>query len=214
MKKTLSIILAILMVVTMLPMAVLPASAISKTQDGFVVHVTYGVCKYCGDKHGIESVDIKSISVENGKVTVVVGEVEHPMTEEHYIEWIALKTKFGTQKKMLTPGEKPAVCFAICDDDEVEAVYAYCNLHSLWMAEPPVICELDSEIPTSEENYKVCKCNNVSYFDILNEINKHSDINNLLDVFEKVKDTTHCSTGCGGCYDKVIGIISDTIMNK
>ena len=65
MKKTLSIILAILMVVTMLPMAVLPAGAMSETQDGFTVHVTYGVCKYCGDQHGIESVNIKSISVKN-----------------------------------------------------------------------------------------------------------------------------------------------------
>ena len=69
MKKLLAILVAILMVVTMLPMAVLPASAISKTQDGFIVHVTYGVCKYCGDQHAAESVNIKSISVENGKVT-------------------------------------------------------------------------------------------------------------------------------------------------
>ena len=35
---------------------------------------------------------------------------------------------------------------------------------------------------------------------------------NLLDVFEAVKNTTHCSTGCGGCYDKVIEIISSAIM--
>ena len=69
MKKLLAILVAILMVVTMLPMAVLPAGAMSETQDGFIVHVTYGVCKYCGDKHGIDSMDIKSISVKNGKVT-------------------------------------------------------------------------------------------------------------------------------------------------
>ena len=31
-------------------------------------------------------------------------------------------------------GEKPEVCFALCEGDEVEAVYAYCNLHSLWKA--------------------------------------------------------------------------------
>ena len=69
MKKTLSIILAILMVVTMLPMTVLPASAASEKQDGFTVYATYGVCKYCGDKHAADDVNIKSISVENGKVT-------------------------------------------------------------------------------------------------------------------------------------------------
>ena len=28
----------------------------------------------------------------------------------------------------------PHGCFALCEGDEVEAVYAYCNLHSLWKA--------------------------------------------------------------------------------
>ncbi len=71
-------------------------------------------------------------TVEDGKVTVTVGSVAHPMTAEHYIEWVSLQTKQGNQRKALRPGEEPKVCFAICDGDEVEAVYAYCNLHSLW----------------------------------------------------------------------------------
>ena len=58
----------------------------------------------------------------------------HPMLPEHYIEWIALKTKFGNQRKVLAPGAEPKACFAVCEGDEVEAVYAYCNLHSLWKA--------------------------------------------------------------------------------
>ena len=68
---------------------------------------------------------------ENGVVHVKVGSVEHPMLPEHYIEWISLHTKQGNQRKELHPGEKPEVCFALCEGDEVEAVYAYCNLHSL-----------------------------------------------------------------------------------
>jgi len=71
-------------------------------------------------------------AVEGNKVFVTVGEVEHPMTEEHYIEWVALKTKFGNQRKALKPGDEPKVCFSLCEGDEVEAVLAYCNLHSLW----------------------------------------------------------------------------------
>jgi NAD(P)H-nitrite reductase large subunit len=35
----------------------------------------------------------------------------------------------------------------------------------------------------------------------------------LLDVFEDVKNTTRCTTGCGGCYDKVIRVISDIMAN-
>ena len=72
--------------------------------------------------------------VGDGKVRVRVGAVEHPMTEEHYIEWIALATTSGNQRKALKPGMKPEVCFSVCDGDEVEAVYAFCNLHSLWKA--------------------------------------------------------------------------------
>ena len=69
-----------------------------------------------------------------GGYRVTVGSVEHPMLPEHYIEWVSLQTKQGNQRKELHPGEKPEVCFALCEGDEVEAVYAYCNLHSLWKA--------------------------------------------------------------------------------
>ena len=72
--------------------------------------------------------------IEGNKVYVSVGTVEHPMGEDHYIEWISLQTNKGNQRKFLKPGEKPQMCFAICDGEEVEAVFAYCNLHSLWKA--------------------------------------------------------------------------------
>lgn len=72
--------------------------------------------------------------VEGNRVIVTVGSVAHPMTEEHYIEWVSLSTKIGNQRKLLTPDSAPEVCFSICEGDEVEAVYAYCNLHGLWKA--------------------------------------------------------------------------------
>lgn len=78
---------------------------------------------------------VPSFEVKGDVVEVTVGLVEHPMLEEHYIEWIAVQTKQGNQRKSLEPGEPPKACFRICDGDEVEAVYAYCNLHSLWKAE-------------------------------------------------------------------------------
>ncbi|MGN0202992.1 MAG: desulfoferrodoxin family protein [Coprococcus sp.] len=72
--------------------------------------------------------------VKDNIVTVTVGSVTHPMLPEHFIEWISIQTKFGNQRKVLKPGEEPKACFALCEGDEVEAVYAYCNLHSLWKA--------------------------------------------------------------------------------
>ena len=73
-------------------------------------------------------------TVEGNKVQVSVGSAAHPMLPEHYIEWVAIETKSGNQRKQLSPGDEPIVCFSICDGDEVKAVYAYCNLHSLWKA--------------------------------------------------------------------------------
>ena len=73
------------------------------------------------------------VVVKNGnKVTVTVGAVEHPMTAEHYIQWICLQTKQGNQRKELKPGDKPVCEFCLCEGDEVVAAYAFCNLHGLW----------------------------------------------------------------------------------
>ena len=87
-----------------------------------------------GTKDAAKEKHVPVYTVEQNKVSVKVGSVEHPMTAEHYIEWISIQTKQGNQRKCLNPGDKPEACFMICDGDEVEAVYAYCNLHSLWKA--------------------------------------------------------------------------------
>ena len=79
-----------------------------------------------GEKH------VPVYEVKDGTVTVTVGSVEHPMLEEQYIQWVALETNQGNQRKFLAPGQKPEVKFAITPDDEVVAVYEYCNLHGLW----------------------------------------------------------------------------------
>ena len=71
---------------------------------------------------------------EGNLVKVQVGSVAHPMIPAHYIEWVSLQTKAGNQRKALSPEQAPEVAFAITEGDEVEAVYAYCNLHGLWKA--------------------------------------------------------------------------------
>ncbi len=88
-----------------------------------------------GTSDGAHEKHVPVFTVEGNQVHVTVGEVEHPMLEAHYIEWISLQTKQGNQRKELHPGEAPKACFALCEGDKVEAVYAYCNLHGLWKAE-------------------------------------------------------------------------------
>jgi superoxide reductase len=168
-----------------------------------------GVVEASQEKH------IPVVTVDGNTVTVTVGSVEHPMIAEHSILWVYLQTDKGGQRKCLTVGEAPVTTFALADEKPL-AVYAYCNLHGLWKAEvkEPVVCDLKPLDTKTNENYVVCKCNNVTYFDILDEIHNQKDAASLLEVFENVKNTTHCSTGCGGCYDKVLAIISEAMSNR
>lgn len=87
-----------------------------------------GVVEASREKH------IPVATLEDCKVRVVVGSVEHPMAEEHSILWIELKTDRGVQRKHLNPGEAPVAVFALADEKPLE-VYAYCNLHGLWKVE-------------------------------------------------------------------------------
>ena len=63
---------------------------------------------------------------------VEVGSVTHPQSEEHHIEWIALVTRNGNQRKVLDHQGEPKTYFLIEEDDEILELYAYCNLHGLW----------------------------------------------------------------------------------
>ncbi|CUU49152.1 desulfoferrodoxin [Clostridium beijerinckii] len=65
-----------------------------------------------------------------GGVLVKVGSVEHPMLDNHYIEWIEIHTENNVYKKFLKPGEKPEAFFKV--DEPVLFAREYCNLHGLW----------------------------------------------------------------------------------
>ncbi len=81
-----------------------------------------------GEKHKPD------VTVKENAVEVNVGSVNHPMEEVHWIEWVQLVTDKGSRRVYLQPGEAPHVTFAL-DNEKPEAVYAYCNLHGLWMTE-------------------------------------------------------------------------------
>lgn len=64
-------------------------------------------------------------------VEIKVGEVEHPMEDQHYIEWVEVITKEGAHRGFLNPADEPKSQFNISKDDVV-AVRCYCNVHGLW----------------------------------------------------------------------------------
>lgn len=63
---------------------------------------------------------------------VDVGEIAHPMTEEHHIRYIYLKTNMNLKKAPMKIGENPMTTFILQKDEMPEEVLAYCNLHGVW----------------------------------------------------------------------------------
>lgn len=84
---------------------------------------------------GAKEKHVPAVTIEGNIVHVKIGEVAHPMTEEHHIEWIYVETKQGGQRKCLCITGAPEADFALTEDDELIAVYEYCNLHGLWKKE-------------------------------------------------------------------------------
>ena len=106
-------------------------------QSGIPVHC-------CGEKmqemipgttEGAQEKHIPVYEVNGNQVTVSVGQVHHPMTPEHFIEWVCLESQEGLHCRRLKPNMPPQVSFALAEGETVQAVYAFCNLHSLWKAE-------------------------------------------------------------------------------
>lgn len=82
---------------------------------------------------GAKEKHVPKVTVEGPHAVVNVGEVDHPMTEEHYIEWVALVTPKSVQVKKFVPGDAPHKKFGICPSCSCEkTMYAYCNLHGLY----------------------------------------------------------------------------------
>lgn len=78
-----------------------------------------------GEKH------LPVVSLADDVLTVKVGAVNHPMSEEHFIEWIYVETDKGGKRILLKPNDLPEIN-VIVKGEKVISVYAYCNLHGLW----------------------------------------------------------------------------------
>ena len=85
-----------------------------------------------GTSDGAFEKHVPSVKCDGNIVTVRIGEVDHPMLPEHHIEWIALETKQGMQRKPLDPAGEPEAKFALVEGDAPVAAYEFCNLHGLW----------------------------------------------------------------------------------
>lgn len=66
----------------------------------------------------------------DGQAYAVVGSVLHPMTPEHYIEWMVVEYKDHEVVKQFAPTDEPKL--ALSNVEDIVDIHAYCNLHGLW----------------------------------------------------------------------------------
>jgi len=78
---------------------------------------------------------IPVIHRQGDEVTVAVGTIPHPMTEEHHIEWIELILGDKAEKVFLHPGMEPKATFCVDKNEEKLFARTYCNIHGLWISE-------------------------------------------------------------------------------
>ena len=72
------------------------------------------------------------VEQKEDKTLVKVGSVEHPMEDNHYIQWIELIVEDKVYRRYLKPGEKPEAEFDVNVNGKKFFARAYCNLHGLW----------------------------------------------------------------------------------
>lgn len=76
------------------------------------------------------------INIEDNSLFIQVGEVMHPMSEEHYISCIYVVDDLGNYEKItLTPSDNPEVSVDFNENAKKLNIYSYCNLHGLWKKE-------------------------------------------------------------------------------
>lgn len=80
---------------------------------------------------GAREKHVPVITKDGDEIVVSVGSIEHPMDDDHYINWIALETATGVMRTNLRPQEKPEAKFPYVKGS---VVYVYCDKHGLWKA--------------------------------------------------------------------------------
>ena len=104
-----------------------------------VVHSAGGTLVCCGQEMKLQKENTTEAATEKhipviakmeGGVRVSVGSVLHPMTDEHFIEWIELLIDEKVYRKQLKAGDEPVAEFYI--EGESFTARAYCNLHGHW----------------------------------------------------------------------------------
>lgn len=78
---------------------------------------------------------VPDVHIEGNHVHVNIGSVDHPMTPEHYIQFICLVKEAEYEIHPLQDDMQPHTDFYLGEGEKPLAVYEFCNIHGLWVKE-------------------------------------------------------------------------------
>ena len=102
--------------------------------DGGALPVCCGETMICQAANTVEASHEKHIpvvEVQDNGILVKIGSEPHPMTEEHYIEWVEVINGCYSNRYYFKPGDRPQAAFYVPMQPNL-VVRAYCNIHGLW----------------------------------------------------------------------------------
>lgn len=63
-----------------------------------------------------------------------------------------------------------------------------------------------------KENREICHCKKVTYADVERALHDSRTFPEVERTFAEVQKITRCSTGCGGCHDEILHVISELMQ--
>ena len=104
-----------------------------------VLHIGQGELVCCGQPMELMQEKVSDTGLEkhvpvieatDSGIKVKVGEVPHPMEEQHYIEWVEIIADGKSCRMFLKPGDKPEALFDV--KPQKVSAREYCSVHGLW----------------------------------------------------------------------------------
>ena len=79
-KRILSLVLAFVMVIGMLPVMSMPVYANTVDKNGFSIDVDQGKCKHCSKAHYVKNMKVQSLVINNGNATFTLKVNFNPLS--------------------------------------------------------------------------------------------------------------------------------------
>ena len=123
---------------------------------------------------------------------------EYAQNDEYKGTFVGIEPEFMYLLMMLSNSIKKGMMIKSCCDENGNVLQGFGFVYLL------------VKTPMGERFYKYVVP--AEYMSRINCLKDAPFFDDVLSAFDEVQKITHCSTGCGGCHDKIMDAISEIMM--